>query len=289
MDQLSEHEFEMRLSGTQLPDGQIGLAQLAALADALQELMLRLGRFSVEQRGAGRTPSAIESLTRLRLTGLTEGSTRLAVSVGDPQVLELAIGPEQELDDLFWEVVAGIKVGQRPRWAPDLVADSAAKLVGALQQSAESVEIFAPHREPVRIVTAVARQDVWEAPRRFESDVTVVVEGRLEAVDLKSNRFRIRDDAGNSIGLWDVLEPHGAAKLVGERAAGEGIGVSDRHGVLIGISHARLRPSPIPDVWRPRPPGELQNIVASAPGPDPDGGVDLSDDEFDAFLAVMHG
>lgn len=32
----------------------------------------------------------------------------------------------------------------------------------------------------------------------------------------------------------------------------------------------------------------LDEILASAPGPDPDGGIELTDDEFDDFWAALH-
>lgn len=79
---MSKHEIEFRLSGTGLPDGEIGMDGLAGIAGTLQELATRIGRFSIDQVGPGPTKSSVEAVTRLRLTGLSDGSTRLHIAYG---------------------------------------------------------------------------------------------------------------------------------------------------------------------------------------------------------------
>lgn len=91
---MSKHEIEFRLSGTGRPDGEIGMGELAGVAGALQELATRIGRFSIDQVGPGRTKSSVEDVTRLRLTGLSDGSTRIHVAHGQPDVLAIDVSLE---------------------------------------------------------------------------------------------------------------------------------------------------------------------------------------------------
>lgn len=53
-------------------------------------------------------------------------------------------------------------------------------------------------------MTQTLRKEVWLATPGARVVEDVVVTGMLEAVDLRSGRFRIRDDVGSRISLDDV-------------------------------------------------------------------------------------
>ena len=63
--------------------------------------------------------------------------------------------------------------------------------------------------------------EVWDVPT--ESVLRrVVVSGTLNRVDLRTNRFRITDTAGNDITLSEVADPEQFGPLVGTLVAVEG-------------------------------------------------------------------
>lgn len=141
---MSDRDLEFKMSGTHVPNGEIGLADLAAIATALQELATRIGRFTIDQAGPGRTKSTVETLTRLRLKGIDTGSTRLFVSYGQPDVLPIDVELERVTEARFVQIVEALSDGSRPTWAPDPVAESALALLEAFKRAAGQVEFFAP-------------------------------------------------------------------------------------------------------------------------------------------------
>ena len=113
--------------------------------------------------------------------------------------------------------------------------------------------------------------------------------GLLEKVDLRSHDFRVRDDVGQAVELRHVLDDVEAAQHVGQWvvATGQGVFGSDRLVALTDVSIA-LADDPASGMV-----GDevltLDQILASAPGPDADGAIDLTDDEFVAFLDAARG
>jgi hypothetical protein len=248
---METNDIELRLTGTGVPDGEIGLGDLAAIASSLQELALRIGRHLTGQQGPGRTRDAFERVTRLRLRGLEAGSSRLAIAYGEPDVLPVDVGAERDTARLFWEVVAGIGSGHRPTWVPAPVSRSALALIEALDRAATTVEVHRADGAHLRIRPASVRRDVWVTSDTTVTDEETAVTGRLEAVDLKAPKFRIRDDVGNGIDLDEVADAETAAPLVGRRTRATGSGLLGARGQLKSLAGAVVEPDPLPATWVP--------------------------------------
>lgn len=112
--------------------------------------------------------------------------------------------------------------------------------------------------------------------------------GRLEAVDLKSEKFRIRDDVGNAIALGHVVNAAEMAHLINPRVTATGESTRGTRGELRSLESARIEAAPLPEAWRPGQPSGWV-VPVDKPGPDPDGGADLTEDEFADFLASIKG
>lgn len=284
---MAKHEIEFRLSGTRVPDGQIGLSELSAVSVSLQELAMRIGRHSAGQSGTGRTMAAAEAVTRLRLTGLGEGSTRLVVAYGQPDVLPVDLDLEDETETAFLEVVEAIGSGRRPSWTPDLVADSAIAVMAAFGRTADSVVVTTPAGKTFTIEPSKADREVWRTAST-PTDEVARVSGRLEAVDLKSGRFRIRDDVGNAIPLDHVLDAPRVAHLIDQRVTATGESMRGSRGELRGLTSPTIAATPLPSEWEPGRRVDWSAELAK-PGPDAEGGPELTDEEFDEFLSFVDG
>ncbi|BBX73958.1 hypothetical protein MSHI_18640 [Mycobacterium shinjukuense] len=282
------HEFEVRLIGSNMPAGEIALATLANLAEGLQELTLRIGRDRLPSPGSGRTAEVITSLTSMRLVGLAAGSTRLRFARGPVDELDLDLTASGEIDARFWEILDGVAANSRPPWVTDLIADSTRKFVAALLSSAREVELTGRGRQPIKIATAALRAEVWQpgAPDITASDV--VVTGRLEAVDLRSGRFRVVDDVGNRFNLDHVPDPVAVAHLINHRVRAVGSGRLDPTGHLKGLDSPFIEAQELPASWLSPKAVDLGAELAK-PGPKLGGGVELTDDEFDEFMATIKG
>jgi hypothetical protein len=278
----------LRLTGTGVPEGEIALGDLAAIAHSLQELATRVGRHLAGQQGPGRTSDAFERVTRMRLRGLEVGSSRLAIAYGELDVRPVDVGAERDTARLFWEVIAGIGSGHRPTWVPVPVSRSALALIEALGRAATTVEVHRADGAHLRMRPASVRRDVWVTSETTVTDEETAVTGRLEAVDLKARRFRIRDDVGNSIDLDEVADAEAAAPLVGRRTRATGSGVLGARGQLKSLTGAVVEPDPLPATWVPGQSSDLTDVLMT-PGPDPDGVEGLTSQDVEEFLAGLRG
>lgn len=279
------NDLEFRLSGMPTPDGEISLADLTAIAAPLQELATRVGRYVAEQSGPGRSLAAVEKVTRLRLTGLAAGSTRLLVGYGQTDVLPIDDGLEQRIADDFWEVVSGLGSETKPYWTTRRIDESALRLLDGLSRARE-VRISRGHHTDVTFRPETVDRTVWMTSEQLLLQEATMV-GRLEALDLSSGRFRLRDDVGNTIPLVHVRDPHAAAAFVDRRVAATGREIRGLRGEFKGLESPTVELFVVPST------GSGASIdwqeILSRPGPDPDGGADLTDEEFAALLAAMKG
>jgi hypothetical protein len=285
---MSDLTFELHLDDQRQPSGQIRLAALAGLAGALQELETRIARDVDARAGAGRTPALLDELSQLRLIDMREGSVRLFVRRGDDATLDYDLPLVEEIDRRFVEIIEAIGRGERPGWMSPLIAESTGHLVAALRSAApRAVFAFGTGRR-VALRTADLRQEVWriDAPLVEASPVTAV--GVLEAVDLRTDRFRLRDDVGSRIALSRVLNAEEVATFVGRRVQATGTAIEDKVGHLT-LDRAVLEPFEPPREWLGKKPVDLDEVFALVPGPDPDGGIEMTDEEFEEFLRLVHG
>ncbi len=277
-------ELELRLIGAASPAGEIRLADLAAIAASLHEISMRVGRAYIGTEGPGRTKQAIEELSQLRLRGVAPGSTRLTLARGPADTLDLELPAAAEIDTRFWEVIDGVARDQRPDWASDLIAESAAYFVEALQSAAPTVEVTMNSRRSVQIRTKEIHRETWIRERKV-AQTEAVVTGRLEAVDLRSGRFRVVDDVGHRIALDHVPAPTTAAHLINRRIRATGTGVLGQDGQLKEIDRPSIEEQFLPPSWTGHVASDLESEL-SKPGPDYDGGVEFTDEEFADFLAA---
>ena len=139
-------------------------------------------------------------------------------------------------------------------------------------------------RDEVAIDSARIHAETWIS-KRWQTDTVMTAKGRLEKVDLHSHEFRVRDDVGQAVDLKHVEDDVTAAQLVGHWVVASGNGVLLPSGRLVALDKATIER--VDDPAATHLDNEviaLDEILSSAPGPDIDGGIDLTDEEFAAFL-----
>ncbi|MDR1999768.1 MAG: hypothetical protein LBQ06_07535 [Frankiaceae bacterium] len=279
----------MRLIDAAMPHGEIVVKDLAALVTALQELTMRIGRDVVTTTGPGRTKQFMEEFAQLRLRGVTPGSTVLTFSKGPTGRLDIDLADQETADTRFWQIVAAIGEDRRPEWASDLVAESVGKLVTALRDAAPRATLSDSAHPAVEIDSSRIRVETWTSGR-VVTDTPMEARGRLEKIDLRSHEFRVRDDVGLSVDLKHVADDAHAAQFVGQWvvATGEGVLAADSRLVALNNAVVELVHDPVRDLVDDNS-LTIEQLLASAPGPDHRDGIDLTDEEFASFLEAARG
>lgn len=285
---MSEQTYLLQLSGMDLSDGEITFATISEVAEALQLLATRVGRVIGRVEGPGRTPHGIELASTLRLRGLRPGSTELLFALGNADTLP-EIPDEVEIRAKFEHVIAGIADNAPPSWVNPLVAAAAAQVAVSLKQSGAktfSVGATDPNPRPVTqesVPVDGVDDTVWQVTDQpVPERVDVVVAGRLEAVDLKAGRFRIRDDVGNEIRLDDVRDIDTAAPLIGSRVVATGPAERDAKNRL-RLLNPSVAPELLPAGWLAAPTDTVGDELTIPNEPV----AGISDDEIEDFLAEL--
>lgn len=280
-------QIELRLVDGSAPSGEITLKDLSGIAAALQELVTRLSREAADAAGPGRSKQYVEEFAELRLDAITAGSTVLKVSKGPTDKLDVEVPGLADADDRLWDILGAISADQRPEWTSTLVAESAGKLAAALRGAAPTTVIASPARADVRIDASQIHLETW-AVNRVTAAGSGTAAGWLEKVDLHTHTFRIRDDVGNTVELRRVIDDKAAGRLVGQWVTAEGDATLSPSGRVVVLSNARVLETGDPGAeflgGRVVP---LDEILASAPGPDANGGLDLTDEESAEFLRAI--
>jgi hypothetical protein len=280
-------EFELRLVDAPAPSGEIAARDLAALAAALQELNTRIGRDVAGTTGPGRSKQHTEESTQVRLRSVSPGSTVLEFVKGPVGTLDIDLADETLADDRFWDAMAGIAQNRKPDWMSDLVAESAGKLVNALRSAAPRVIFSALARPPIEFDSAAVNVEGWLSGV-VRTTSSAQVHGRLEKVDLRSHEFRVRDDVGLSVELRHVIDDVDVARLVGQWVMAEGEASLNAAGRVVALDNARVHKVVDPGApYIGRYVVSVEEILDSAPGPDPDGGIDLTEEEMADFLRAI--
>jgi hypothetical protein len=276
-------EMTMRLSGTGLGDGEIGFTELAALAEAMQQLTLRIGRHLTGQEGPGRSPLAVERATALRLRGTARGSTVLDVAIGDEDVL--GEGLEHRSLDALLEIFAGIAIDEAPTWVTPLLGEATVSVIDALSATSTRCEVATTRLlAPISFSPRTASRSIWNVTRAEpQRRPNVSVSGRLDLVDLRRARFRLRDAVGNDINLERVKAAEDAARLVGEVVTATGEAVLGSRGQIIGLTTASV----VPDEWPDWTPPSLADIDFTFSAPPTTGIEGVDDNEVAAFLRMI--
>lgn len=277
---IAMDQLELRLQGTGVEDGQLTFAGLNKITGALQLLATRIGRALVGQQGPGRSPLTVENATELRLRGLHRGSTILDVAVGEDHVL--GEGLEHRTVDQIFELFSGVATDRPPPWTTPSIGEAVVQVVDALTAVSDRCELTSPGRLLVPVIPGSASRSVWptaDVENHTQADVSV--SGRLDLVDLRRSRFRIRDAAGNDILLLRVVNVSDAARLVGRPVTARGEATLGPRGQIIAVSGADVAVTEMPSWTLPA----VVLIDATSP---PTGGVDgVTPVEVEGFLASL--
>lgn len=256
-----------------MPDGAAPELPAGVLADfltALQTLLYRLTREAADQAGLGRAVRPVELSSGAHVSWSEEGT--LLVKVGDPDALE--IDPLADATDAAFAIVLdAITLNTRPPHLTNPVADAVDGLIRVLLDLGRPVAIVLPDGQVATCDPAEIRRDPWQQTRLEPARIGTVT-GRLEMVDLRSRRCRIRDPLGQAYDVHDLGNPSEAARLVGEQVAVSGVvqeGTGTQHH---RIEEAHVMPLPA------RQPAAQQILRPAADQ------LDLTDDEWRTFLAA---
>ena len=274
-------EFELRLRGTDVADGDLTFAALNRITGALQQLATRIGRSLVGQDGPGRSPAVVEAATTLRLRGpLQPGSTVLPIGVGQEDVL--GEGLEHQTVDRLFALMTGLATDTPPSDTSAQIGQAVVQVADALTFSASSCDFRSPKRSMVRLAPAAVSRLVWptEEPEGTRRPDTVVT-GRLDLVDLRRARFRVRDAVGNDIHLHDVAHAADAAQLVGRLVTATGDAAFGTRGQMLALYSPHIRATEPPQWSLPRwdPSTAARLPAGGVPG--------VSDDEVAEFLELI--
>ncbi|GAA1383910.1 hypothetical protein GCM10009613_13970 [Pseudonocardia kongjuensis] len=277
-------EWEVRLIGTGLADGEITFAGLADLAEALQVLATRVGRHLTGVIGPGRSPSAVERATTLKFRGIAQGSTILQATIGEDGVL--GEGLEHRSLSAMMEIFGGAARDEAPGWVTPQLGHATLSVLDALQAISSTCAFSLPRQEepPIQFAAASASRDVWADLRAPAPDrqADVSVSGDLDLVDLRRGRLRIRDAFGNDVQLETVLNVDEAARLVGGQVTATGEAVLGARGQVLSLVDATVERLELPSWTAP----SLEGVDFSRTPLI--GGVEgVDEDEVAAFLELI--
>jgi hypothetical protein len=255
VDQSRAH-LALRLVGGQYRDGEIPLTDLASVADKTQKLVRRIARSTSDRAGPGRTPAHIEEPTTLLLIGIRPGSTVLEIA-GPSAESQLDLGDvgddirTQALSIMVDGIEAVATGSELPDGFDDLSVRSLDEWLDSIAATAAVAELTAEvgtrPKRVLRVVPQEARAQLARrvAPAPLAAPPEQAVEGTLYAVNLRTGRYTIEDDLGNSIGTSaSVFTSEEIAPLLGRRVRAEGMPRFDEAGRLQAIELTRLAAAP---------------------------------------------
>jgi hypothetical protein len=284
---VTSRNYELRLEGISSPSGEISLRDLTEIGSALQLTATRIARQVAGAEGPGRSPSHVDRISELRLTGIGEGSTVLKLRLGEDSTLPLLDSDDDIVAQRLEETFFAIATNDPPGWASPPVKQSIGKFVSHLATAGATRMTASWGNDDVvgSQVIAVTELDdsVWHVDNTRQTEMASVT-GRLDKVDLRARRFRVRDDVGHDINLEDVVDVDAAALLIGQRVVATGAAEHDDTR-LVRIVEPTLLPEEVPASWSTELPLE---VLAS--GPMPSGGIPgIGTAEVEEFLAEIRG
>ena len=207
----------------------------------------------------------------------------LAVAIGDEDVL--GEGLEHRSLDALLEIFAGVAVDEVPGWVTPLLGEATVSVIEALDAVSTRCDVAAAGRPaPISFSPRSASRSIWAVARANpELRPDVSVSGRLDLVDLRRARFRLRDAVGNDINLERVKSAEDAARLVGKVVTATGEAVLGSRGQITGLRAATVAPDEWPEWTTP----SLADIDFNFSAPPTTGIKGVDDDEVAAFLRMI--
>lgn len=281
-------QFEFRLIEADAPQGELEADHLIAIVQSLKDIATRLGRGETDAEALGRPPARTQRIAKLTI-GLTPGSTRLLVRRADAaDALPFDLHEEESFDARFEQIVWSIANNERPSWITDSLAAAAGNLRTALEKAAPTVEFTAAGQVLSTFQTAATRRETWVAIETPPTPDTVTFVGRLRAVNLDTHRLQVTDDVGNRVALPNVADDMRIGHLVGSYVEVVGAPGLDPNGKLSQIHDAVVQPAPFaPGSAGVRDAVSLDEILASAAGPEPGGITGITAEEAASYLKAI--
>lgn len=282
------NQFEFHLKGASTPEGELEADHLLAIVASLKEVATKIGRVETDAEAIGRPPVRVQRVAKL-VIGLVPGSTTVLarrVGAGDG-ALDFDLPDEQAFDETFEALVESIADDHRPNWVSDSLSLAAEGLAASLQQAAPEVEFRVGGQPRRSFKTVHVHRETWQVVTTPDTEAVTFV-GRLYAANLNTHRLHVQDDVGNHVALPDVLDDTAAGRLLGNYVTVVGSPTHNSEGRLTEIIGATIEAAPDPlDGGGISDSVSIEDILASAPGPDPDGGLHVTDEEAEAFFDAM--
>lgn len=284
-------QFEFRLIDSDAPQGELEADHLIAIVQSLKEVAMKLSRTETEAEALGRPPRRTQRVAKLTI-GLAPGSTRVLVrrSESAQDALPIELDEERAFDEKFQAIVLSIALDERPDWVPDALSIAAGNLRAALETAAPTVEFKAGEQIRHTFNTKATHRETWRPRVGEPAGEAVTFVGRLRAVNLDTHRLTVTDDVGNKVALPNVVIDAGIGHLLGEYVTVVGAPERSETGNLTQLHDAQIKAAPalpagfghgVPEAT------SLEQILASAPGPQFGGIPGLTDEEEDAFLDAL--
>ena len=298
--------LRLRLSGRNVRDGEMPLADLAKVADQTQRVVTRIARGLIDDRSPGPTPGNVADATTLFLIGLGRGSIVLDIALSAPtqdtlnaqgmpiQLGEIAITALAESLEILSEDESTpvLPVGIDDKAVEDI--DDWLRTLRDYQHVTIDAELSNSSFQ-AEIVPRDARKKLKNATSQpampYISADHQAITGRLYALNLRTGTFRIEDDAHHSIRLTVPEDMRSeAAQLIDAKVRAIGKVSLDEHHRLLSFNVAALEE--LPDLidqlafFERHELVEPPRIITSdelGQGVIPD----LSDDEIDDFMAAL--
>lgn len=282
-------QFDFHLLGAEAPAGELDADALLALVGSLKEVATKIARVETDADEQGRIPKRTSQVSRLTI-GLGKGSTvvhmhRSGVIGG----LDFSVPEEQAFDERFSSLVRSLADEFRPEWVSDSLAAATRNLAAALRSAAPAVEFKADGGEVCEFKTSEVDLSVWGAVLSVRPE-SMHFTGRLYAANRNTHRYSLEDAVGHQISLPRVEDDAELGQLLDKTVVATGAPQFGRDGQVSSLEDAvvvavadDLDLSGVDSVVG------AEEILASAPGPDFDGGIALSEEEANAYLEAALG
>lgn len=306
MVQQSRPTLRVRLSGENVRDGEMPLADLAKVADQTQRVVTHIARGLIDNRSLGPIPRKVADATTLFLIGLGRGSIVLDLALSGPAQDALsAQGMPAELGELALTALAeSLELLSEDEPAPILPVGIDDKAVEDIDQWLRTLRGYQHVTIDAELNNSSFRADIVprDARKKLQNATSQpsmpyvsadhqAITGRLYALNLRTGTFMIEDDARHAIRLTVPEDMRSeAAQLINTRVRAIGKVSLDEHHRLRSFNVAALEE--LPDLIDQMTFFERHELIEpsrSITSDDLSQGVipDLSDDEIDDFMAVL--